>query len=160
MISLEAVSMQTKSRPSGGFGCRLASALGKLLAAASLVQTYFLALDFSRIPGYQTRFAQNRFERGIVIDQCSRYAMPHRARLPRLSTTIDVDQDVERIQVIGQYQRLAHDHAARLAGEELVDRFVIDRDFALAGPQEDPRHRALAAACSIVLLDCHEIPRR
>jgi hypothetical protein len=34
--------------------------------------------------------------------------------------------------VVGEHQRLAHDHAARLAREEFVDRLLVDDELARA----------------------------
>ena len=134
------------------------SALGKLLAAPCFVQTHFLSLNFARIPGNEARLAQNWLERRVVVDQSSRYAVSHGTRLARFPAAVDIDQDIERIQMIGQYQRLAYNHPTGLARKKLIDRLVIDNDFAFTGLNEDSRNRTFATARSIVVLDCHEIP--
>jgi len=84
--------MQIKKPPEGGFSCLARLALGKLLAAPRLVKTHFLAFDFSRIPCDQPGLAEDRFQRRIVIDQCSGDAMSDRTSLARFSTAIDVDR--------------------------------------------------------------------
>jgi hypothetical protein len=52
--------------------------------------------------------------------------------------------------VLGQFERLAHDHAAGLAREELVDRLVIDDELAAARTQEHTGNRGLAATGAVV----------
>lgn len=133
-------------------------ALGKLLTAPRLMKTNFLALYLSCIPGNQPRLAEYRLERCIVIDQCSRDAMSDRTGLTRLPTTINVNQNVKGIKVIGQYQRLTYDHATGLARKKIIDRLVIDDYLPFTGLDENTRNRALAAAGAIVVLDCHVIP--
>lgn len=81
MISPDKALVQIKKPPKGGFFWFWLSALGKLLAAPCLVKAHFLALDFPRVPGNQSCLAQNRLERRIVIDQCTRDAVPDGARL-------------------------------------------------------------------------------
>jgi hypothetical protein len=56
----------------------------------------------------------------------------HGTGLAGLATALDIHQDVEGGQVLGQFQRLAHDHAAGFTGEELIDRLVIDDELAAA----------------------------
>src|SRR6185436_6113113 len=96
------------------------STLGELLAAACLMHAHLFPLDFPRIPGNQPRLAEHRFECRVVIDQRSRDAMSNGTGLARFATTIDIDENVESAQVIGQHQRLAHYHSAGLTGEEFV----------------------------------------
>src|SRR6185436_14060317 len=54
--------------------------------------------------------------------RASRVTRPaaHRAGLAALAAAIDVHQDVEGGEILRQLERLAHDHAAGLAPEELV----------------------------------------
>jgi hypothetical protein len=154
MISPELASMQIKKPPEGGFLSFTRLAFGELLAAPRLVKTHFLAFDFSCIPRNQPCLAEDRFERRIVIDQCARNTMPDSTSLTRLTAAIDVDKDVKRIQMIGQHQRLAYYHATGLTGKKFIDRLVIDDDLAFSRLDEDTGNRALAAAGSIVVLDC------
>ena len=76
--------------------------LRELLAATRLAETDLLAFDFARISRHQTSAGQRRLQRFVVIDQCTRKAMAHRARLARLTAAVDVDLNVERLGVIGQ----------------------------------------------------------
>jgi hypothetical protein len=151
--------VQIKKPPGGRLSMiAVCSALGELLAAPSLVQTHLLSFNFPRVPGNEARLAQNRLERRVVINQGSRYAVSHGTCLSRFPTTIDIDQNVERIQMIGQYQRLAYNHTTGLARKKFINRLVIDNDLAFAGLDEDSRYRTFATARPIVVLDCHEIP--
>src|SRR6185312_6854717 len=67
----------------------------------------------------------------------------------------DAHRNVELAGELSDLEGLAHDHAARFAAEELIERAAIDRDSARAGPQIDPRRRGLAATGAIVLLERH-----
>ena len=85
--------------------------------------------------------------------------MSHGTSLAGFPATIDVNQDIERIQMICKHQRLAYDNATGLKGKKLIDRLVVDDDLAFTGFDENARNGALAAAGSIVVLDCcHVIP--
>src|SRR6185369_10678325 len=132
-----------------------ALALGELLAASRLVEADLLALDLARVARDEPGLRQRRLERGIVLDQRAGDAVAHRAGLARLAAAEDVDLDVERLRVVGELERLAHDHAARLAREEHIDGLVVHDDIALARLDEDTRHRVLAAARTIVVFADH-----
>ena len=57
--------------------------------------------------------------------------------------------------MIGQFKRLAHDHAPGLARKKFIDRLAVDDDDALACLHEDPRHRRLATPGSVILVVNH-----
>jgi hypothetical protein len=99
---------------------------------------------------------QRGLERCIVFDQGAGDAVAHRTGLAGLAAALDIHQDVEGVGVLGQFQRLAHDHAAGFAGEELVDRLVIDDELAAAAAQEYTGNGRLAATGSVILGDCHQ----
>src|SRR5947209_4066378 len=128
-----------------------ALALGELLPASRLVEADLLALDFARVARDEARLRQRGLERGVVFDERPGDAVAHRAGLARFAAAEDVHLDVERLAVVGQLERLAHDHAAGLAREEHVHRLVVDDDVALAGLDEDARDRVLAAARAVVV---------
>ena len=69
--------------------------------------------------------------------------MTHRAGLAGFTATVHVDLDVERLEMAGQFERLAHDHAAGFASEELVDRLAVDDDLARTLLDENTSHRGL-----------------
>src|SRR6185295_18367850 len=126
--------------------------LGELVTSAGLVQPDLLALHFARVAGHESRFLEHPFQARVVLDERAGDAVAHGARLARLAAAVDVDADVEARERVGELQRLAHDHAPRLAREELVDGPAVDRDRALARPEIHPRHRALAPPRAVVLL--------
>src|SRR4051812_45705702 len=146
--------MQMKKPPAGGlfYGPTGRSAFGELFAAPRLVQADFLALDFARIPRYEARFFENRLKRCVILDQRPRDAVTDSARLPRLAAAIDVDHDIERIELVREDQRLAHDHAARFARKKHVDGFLVHDDVAFTRLDENTRDRAFPAAGAIVVL--------
>ena len=58
-------------------------------------------------------------------------------------------------EVLGELERLAHDHAAGFAREEFVDRLAVDDELALAGLEEDARYCALAPSRAVVVVADH-----
>jgi len=62
----------------------------------------------------------------------------------RFRRHVYVDDDVEARMALGELERLAHDHAAGLAPEEIVHRLAVNDELALAGLQKDAGHSALA----------------
>src|SRR5262245_37952639 len=125
---------------------RSALALAELLAAARLVEADLLSLDFARVARHETRLRQRGLKLRVVVDERAGDALAHRAGLAGLAAADHVDHDVERGLVVGEHERLAHDHAARLAREELVDRLLVDDELARACLDEHARDRSLAAA--------------
>ena len=77
------------------------------------------------------------------------------APLAVLAAAVDVDQDVEGRGVLRRLERLAHDHAAGLAREELVHRLAVDDELSLAGLEEHACHRALAPPGAVVVVADH-----
>src|SRR5512144_1387558 len=144
-----------KGRPRAAFANLAGSALAELLAPARLVQADLLALDLARVARDETGLRQGWFQRRVVLDQRTRHAVAHRAGLARLAAADHVDHDVECRLVVGERQRLADDHLARFAREELVDRLVVDDELAGAALDEDPRDGALAPAGAVVVVADH-----
>ena len=124
-------------------------ALGELLAPACFVQPDLLALHLARVPRHKAGFLQGGLKGPIVVDQRPGDAVTHGAGLAGFPTTLDVDGDIEGGQVVCDFQRLTHDHAAGLPREELVDRPAVDRDLALAGAQKHARDGAFPATGSV-----------
>src|SRR5262245_5764252 len=82
--------------------------------------------------------------------------MSNRARLTCNAATGDGDADVELARHLQHFERLAHDHAAGLAAEELIERPVIDDDLAVTGLQVNTRGGGLSAA-GAVLAGCWHV---
>src|SRR5690606_31981913 len=131
------------------------SALAELLATTRLVQTDLLAFDFAGIAGDEASLRQCRLERRIIVDQRAGNAMAHGAGLSVHTAAVDVDVKVEGLQMAGQFQRLANDHATRFAREVLVHGLAVDDDLARAFFQEHTGHRSLAAAGSVIPVTDH-----
>src|SRR5690606_39789307 len=112
------------------------SALRELLATSRLVEADLLALDLARVARDEARARQRRLERRVVVDQCTGDAVAHRARLAGLAAAGDVDHDVEAADVVGELERLAHDHATGLAREVVVERLAVDYELAGAAHEE------------------------
>src|SRR5437763_13100036 len=146
-----------KGRPEAAFarfeaGCL---ALRELLATARLVEADLLSLDLARIPRHQASLRQRRLQLIVIVDQRARYAVAHGAGLARLPAADHVDHHVERLFVVRENQRLAHNHPARLAREELVDGLLVDDDIPRALFDEDACDRRLAATRAVVIITDH-----
>src|SRR6266542_2079222 len=131
------------------------SSLGVLLAPPRLVQADLLSLDLASVAGDQSGLAQKRLERGIELYERASQTVAHGSRLPEFPPARYVDHDVELAQLVGQYERLTHDHLPRLAREILVRRTVVHDEIALAGLDEHARDGTLAPAGSVVVLPDH-----
>src|SRR3989338_3397127 len=144
--------------PGGGFAgnSSVRLTLGELLAATCLAQTDLLAFHFTRITSHQTGILQYGLERSVIIKQRPRNTVTHRTGLACFATTGYVNHNIEFCQVLGQRQRLAHDHAAGFAGEEHIDRLVVYDDVTLAWLDKHASHRTLAATGSVVVIHTHD----
>src|SRR5712691_3304432 len=150
---------EQKKPPEGGFAAldSRISSLGVLLAPPRLVQADLLSLHLASVASNQPRLAQERLERRIELYERASQAVAHGARLPELPPARYVDHDVELAQLVGQYERLTHDHLPRLAREIFVSRTVVHDEIALAGLDEHARDGTLASAGSVVVLPDHAL---
>src|SRR6266704_6829370 len=142
----------TKKPPAGGFAALNSrkSSLGVLLAPPRLVQADLLSLDLASIAGDQSGLAQKRLERGIELYERASQTVALGSRLPEFPPARYVDHDVELAQLVGQYERLTHDHLPRLAREIFVRRTVVHDEIALAGLDEHARDGTHAPASSVL----------
>src|SRR3546814_4320901 len=90
-----------------------------------------------------------------LLDQRAGDAQADRTGLAGGAAAAGGDEDVEALGVLGQLERLAHDHARGLAAEELVERTLVDGDLAGAAAQEHAGGGGLATAGAVILGDCH-----
>jgi hypothetical protein len=134
-------------------------ALGELGGAAGFVQADLFTLDFASIAGDETGFAQRGLQRFVVFDQGAGDTEADRASLAGDATAGDRYQDVELAGVVGQFERLAHDHAGGLATEELLERLAVDHDLAIALAKKHAGGGGFAAAGAVILLDRHDVAR-
>mgnify|MGYP006374846049 CR=1 FL=1 len=75
-----------------------------------------------------------------------------------IAAAFDIHQNVEGAHVLGQFERLAHDHASGLAREELVDRLLVDDDLPAALLHEHAGDRGLAPSRAVVVVADHVRP--
>src|SRR5436853_2015861 len=126
-------------------------AFRELEAFARALLAVLLALFGARVASDEAGTLQARAEFGIKLHQRPRYPMTHRARLTGLAAAIDIYHNVEFADGIGQVQRLAYHHAMHFVIKIIFELALVDNNFAGAGPYEDARRGALAAARSIIL---------
>src|SRR5690606_2012720 len=122
--------------PAGSRTRRDGSALGELGGAAGLVQTDLLAPDFAGVAGHEAGLAQLGLQAFVVLDQGAGDAQADRTGLAGGAAAGGGDDDVEALGVLGQLERLAHDHARGLTAEELIQRTAVDGDVARTLAQE------------------------
>src|SRR5690606_39712258 len=122
-------------------------ALAELLATTRLVETDFLAFDFAGIASDEAGLLQGGLQGLVVVDERTGDAVADCAGLAAFTTAVNVDVEIERFKVVGQFQRLAYDHAAGFASEVFVDGLAVDDDLARAFLQEHAGHRRFATAC-------------
>src|SRR6185295_16309562 len=124
---------ETKNRPKAAFalsesppvGPGPESAFRVLLAPPRLVEADLFSLHFPRVAGHEAGRAERRLDGGIELDEGAREAVAHCAGLAVLAAAVHIHLDVERGEVLGQLEGLAHDQPAGLAGEEHVDGLAI-----------------------------------
>src|SRR5688500_13051774 len=85
--------------------------------AARLAQVALRGLDFARVAGHEAGLAQLGLQRFVVLDQRAGDAQTDRAGLAGGAAARCGDDHVELVGVLGQLERLAHDHARGLAAE-------------------------------------------
>src|SRR6266550_1132399 len=107
------------------------------------MQADFLSLNLARIAGHQTRLAQKRLERGVVLDQGTRQAVAHGPRLSELPSSRNVHHDVELAHLVGQYKRLTHNHLPGFTREVFVRRAIVHDEITPAWLDEHARHSTL-----------------
>ena len=129
--------------------------LRELLPATRLVEADLFAFDFASIPRYETSLGKCWLERGIIGNQRPGDPVPHCAGLSGLATAADIDQNVEGRQLLDKLERLADDHAPRLAREELINRLAIDDEAAAAAFHENTRYRAFPPTSAIEIVISH-----
>src|SRR3984885_1721152 len=124
--------------------------LGVLRAATGFAAADLLAFHLACITRHEACLTQGLAQRLIIPNQRARNAVPDRAGLAGDAATAHVHADVELGGQLHHLERLAHDHAAGLATEELIDRTLVDGDAAGTGLHINARRGALAPAGTIV----------
>jgi len=111
-------------------------ALTELRCAASFMQANFLALYLACVAGNITRFAQWLTQFTIVFHQGAGQAQADCASLSGDAAAFNGYLDVPLVGHFDLLQGLTYHHARGFATEELVQRTVIDDDFARATGHE------------------------
>src|SRR5690606_17433214 len=131
--------------------------LAELLAATRFVETDFFTFDFTSIARDVAGLLERRLERFVVVDEGAGNTVAHRTSLTAFTTAVNVDMKIERFQVVGEFQRLTHDHAAGLASKVFIDGLAIDNNLARTFFQEHAGYRRFTAPCSIVPITDHDL---
>src|SRR3546814_5613893 len=98
---------------------RIRLTLRELGGAACLVQADLLALDLACVAGHEARRVQLALERLVVLDQRAGDAQADRTGLAGGAAAAGGDEDVEALGVLGQLERLAHEHRSEEHTPEL-----------------------------------------
>src|SRR6185503_121565 len=121
---------------------------------SSLLFVLLAFLD-SRIARHESSVFERRTKVGIVFEQCSRDAVPDRARLSCWTTTGNVDDEIELVRGLSQLQRLTNDHSQCFVWKIPIERFVVNLDFARTGSQVNSGRCRFASPSSVILNFSH-----
>jgi hypothetical protein len=125
--------------------------LGELEASASALLSVFLTFLATRVACDKAGFLQAWAKIWIEFNQGSRNTVTHSASLTRYAAAINIDQDVELIDRIGQLQGLTNNHSVGFTFEVIFNAALINGDLAGAGSEENPRGRGFATTRSVIL---------
>src|SRR5215213_5215196 len=137
----------------GNWQCSLS--LGKLESFPSTLLSVLFAFLDTRIAGHQTCVLERWTKIGIEFEQRSRDAVSDRSRLASRTTAGDVDDEVKLVRGFSQLQGLTNDHSQSFIREVPVKRFVVDLNFARAGPQINSGSCRFATPRSVILNFSH-----
>ena len=121
---------------------------------SALLSVLFAFLD-TRIARHQTCMLERGAKVGIELEQRSRDAVSDRSCLARRTTASDIDDEVKLVRGFSQLQGLTNDHSQSLVGEVAVKRFMVDLNFARAGPQINSGCCRFAPPRSVILNFSH-----
>src|SRR5574343_318769 len=130
--------------------------LGELLATTCFAEADFFTFNFTSVTSNEASLLQGTLQLCIVVDQGASDTVTNGTSLTRFATTRYVNQDVECFQVASDHQRLANDHATCFTGEEYVQRLTVNFDLAGTLLDEYTSYRSFAAACTVVVRNCHD----
>src|SRR5690606_10280123 len=138
-------------------GPKQESALAELLAATCLVEADLLTLDLAGVTTDEAGLLELRLQCFVVVDESASNAVAHSTCLATFTTTVNIDMEIKGFQVVGQHQRLAHDHAAGLTGEVFVNGLAVHDNLTRTFFHEHTGDRSLAAASAIVPITDHDL---
>src|SRR5215203_7277062 len=88
----------------------------------SVFLTFFLA----RVAGDESGFFQSRTQISIKLQQCTRDSVTNCARLTSRAAAVDIYENVEFADCVGQTKRLTNNHAQRFVRKIFVKGATID----------------------------------
>src|SRR5262249_37657353 len=124
-------------------------------ALARSRHSVFLAFLRARVAREETLVFQALAEFRIVLDERTRDAEPHRARLARHAAPGDRCENIELVGCFGQKKRPPNLGSQRLSGEEGVEGPVVDADGAAARSEKNASGGCLAPSGAVILRCCH-----
>jgi hypothetical protein len=133
---------------------------GVLEALTGFFTAVFLALFRALIACEETAAFEDFPQIGVRFEQGAGYAVPDGARLAGSSATPDIDVDVEPVEGVGDFERLADDHPGYFPGEIILDLLGVDDNDACAWFHSNLGAGFLAATCrGVYWLSFHAIIR-
>src|SRR5690606_11997579 len=131
--------------------------LAELFAATCFVQTDFLTLNSTSVASHQASLLQFCLQCCVVVDQSAGDAVTGSTGLAAFAAAMHVDLDVERFNMVGQHQRLTHNHATRFTSKVFVNRLAVDYDLTRTLLDEDTSNGGLATARTVIPVTNHDL---
>src|SRR5687768_8608287 len=113
------------------------STLRVLGSATGLAAADLLAFDLARIARDEARNAQGLAQLLVVLNERARDAVADGAGLAGDAAARNGHGEIKLVRQLHELERLADDHAAGFATEELIQRTVVHGDLAGTGLHED-----------------------
>src|SRR5215210_4088595 len=129
--------------------------LRKLESFPSTLLSVLLAFLDTGIAGHQACVLESGTKVGIEFEQRSRNAVSDRSRLASRTTAGDIDDEVKLVRGFSQLQGLTNNHSQSFIREVTVKWFVVDLNFARAGPEINSGSCRLAPPGSVILNFSH-----
>src|SRR4051794_3628690 len=111
------------------------SALAVLRGLAGLLEAVLLPLRGARVTGQEAGLLEGRAVIGVDLDERTGDRETQRARLARNAATVQVGEDVERIRLLDQDQRVLDELLVHLVREVLLEGAAVELE--LTGARHD-----------------------
>src|SRR5690606_15321835 len=119
--------------------------LGVLWTLARFAQTDLLTLHFTGVASYEAGFTQSRTQVFVILHQGTGQTMANGTGLTEAATTTHSHFNVELVNQINVFQRLANHHARYLTTKVLVQRAIVHGDHTGTSSNKYASGRGLAA---------------
>src|SRR5687768_12158581 len=116
-------------------------------ALLSVLLTFFL----TRVTRDQAGLLQGRAKVGVEFHQRTRDPVTNGSRLARRTTAINIHENVELADRVGQAKRLTDDHPKSFVREVRIERTAINNDVAAARTQVNTCCRGFSATRAVIL---------